>query len=83
MNAELIIFSILLIVGLLIILVWLASELAKQKEQKEQIIDTAKANEETLQKHLRQIQQQERLKNLSLDELRANTAKLYRDKENN
>lgn len=81
MNAELIIFAILLIFGLLVFLVWLARELQRTKDSLK--IDTLEANEEVLQKHLRQTQQQERLKNMSVSELDTILDKLHRNKENN
>ncbi len=80
MNTELIIFAILFIFGLLFILVWLARELQKAKDEIK--IDILEADAKTYKEHIfRQNQQQEYLHNRSIDDIDARLDKLLRDKE--
>lgn len=82
MNAELIIFSILLIFGLLVFLVWLAMQVQKTKDSLK--IDTLEANAKTCKDHIfRQNQQQEYLHNRTIDDINARVDELLTDKENN
>ena len=83
MNAELVIASIFIafIVIAFGVIVWLAMQVQKTKDSLK--IDTGKANEEALQKHLIQMQQQERLKNMGINELDIILNKLHNNKENN